>query len=124
SHTENRAVLCVAAQGGAAVEEPPGGDQRPARPCTIRSTERVENPQSGTGISAVTSGAAGEGECQRHTHRSESEEFRVSVAEQREPRHVVTPSALNGLGARTVNGKNGGKAGQVEHLPNVILQAT
>ena len=80
SYTENRAVLCVAAQGGAAVEEPPGGDKRPARPCAIRSTERVENPQSGTGISAVTSGAAGEEECQRHTHRSESEEFRASVA--------------------------------------------
>ena len=80
AHAEDRAAVRVAAQGGAAVEEPPGGDQRPARPCAIRSTERVENPQSGTGISAVTSGAAGEEECQHHTHRSESEEFRASVA--------------------------------------------
>src|SRR5262245_13788131 len=78
SHTEDCAALCVAAQGGAAVEEPPGGDQRPARPCAIGPAESVQNPQSGT--RTVTGGAAGEEECQRHTHRSESEEFRASVA--------------------------------------------
>ena len=60
AHAEDRAAVRVAAQGGAAVEKTPGGDQRPARPCAIGSAESVQDPQSGT--RTVTGGAAGE-EC-------------------------------------------------------------
>src|SRR5262245_59520733 len=35
AHSKHRATVRVAAQGGAAVEELPGGDQRTARPCAI-----------------------------------------------------------------------------------------
>src|SRR5262245_55788364 len=79
SHTEDRTALCVAAQGNTTIEKTPNSDQRPAWPCAIGPTESVQNPQSGT--RTVTGGAAGEEyQRQRHTRRSESEEFRASVA--------------------------------------------
>src|SRR5262245_45554643 len=123
SYPEHGAILSVAAQSSSAVEKPSCCDQRAARPRAIGSAKRVQNPQSKSGTGAITGRAAGEEYCQRHTGRRESEEVRLSLVSQRKPGHVVKASALNGLGARTVNGKNRRETCQVEQLPNVILHA-